>query len=253
MNRQCTGASERGALCAVVSFAAAACGVLHLAGCAANVNDYLVEAQKGDPESVKEAVVMVGRLLKEKEESGAPFSPGDEEALQYLVEVASQGPDAVNRASAIDSLSRLKSKNFSELYAQKLEDKAWIVQLEAARALARNPSATAVESLVKALDSELRMEVRLEVLKTLAATGGDEALHKLLDSYLDTSRRYQYMKLTAYDGIRRWSGKTYGPEERELWEKYRKERFPEPAKETLPSRVPEAKPEPEKPSPEKNG
>jgi hypothetical protein len=46
--------------------------LLLLPGCAENVNDILEEAEKGDPESVKEAVIRLGEILSQKERAGYP-------------------------------------------------------------------------------------------------------------------------------------------------------------------------------------
>ena len=202
--------------------------LLGLFGCASSVNDYLVEARRGDPESVQEAVVNVGRLLREKEERGVPYDKGDEDAVKYLTEVAEIGKDAVNRASAVDNLSHLRRPRLTSLYVRRLEDKSWSVQLDAAKALARNPDPEAVPALSKRLLDEIRLEVRLEVVKALTAIGGEESLKSLLDAFLDPSGRYAGIQLTVYDGARKLSGKDYGQGDRERWRRYRSERFPTP-------------------------
>lgn len=196
------------------------------AGCATSVNDYLVEARRGDPESIHQAVIQVAQLLDEKEERGIPFDAGDEEAMKYLTEVADTGQDAVNRASAVDGLSRLTRPGLTELYLRRLEDRSWSVQLEAAKALARNPAPEAVEPLVRRLEAEVRNEVRLEILKALAATGGERALKVLLDAFLERSARYANMKLTIHDGLKRLSGQAFRVDEVESWRSFQLERFP---------------------------
>ncbi len=199
-----------------------------LSGCASSVNDYLVEARRGDPESVTEAVVNVGKLLREKEGRGVTFDRGDEEAVKYLTEVAEIGKNAVNRASAIDSLSHLRRPRLTSLFLRRLEDKSWGVQLEAARALSRNPDPEALPALTKRLDDEIRIEVRLEIVKALAAVGGEEALRTLLDALLYPSGRYGEIRLTVFDSVRQLSGKDFGLAELERWSRYKSERFPVP-------------------------
>jgi hypothetical protein len=206
-------------------------GLLALAavsGCAGNVNDYLEEARSSDPESVREAVIMTGAILNEREQSGHPYNAAELEAIKYLGEVAEKSPDAVNRASAIDSLGRLKRPRLTHLYVTRLDDRSWSVQLEAAKALTRNPDPEAVGPLCRRLDAEIRMEVRLEILKALAAAGGEEALKKLVEVFLDRSARYQNMRLAAYDGLRKLSGKEYAFEAVERWRAFQTERFPAP-------------------------
>jgi hypothetical protein len=197
-----------------------------LAGCAGNVNDYLEEAKLGDPESIKEAVVMTGALLSQKEQTGYPFDAGDEEAIKFLTEVAEKGPDAVNRASAIDSLGKLRRPRLTSLYIRGLDDKSWSVQLEAVKALERNPDPDAVAPLRRKLDADLSLAVRLEIVKALAVEGGDEALKTLVEVFLDGSSRYRNMKLAAYDGIRKLSGKDYAFDATESWRAFLAERFP---------------------------
>lgn len=197
-----------------------------LAGCASSVNDYLVEARRGDPESVQEAVVNVGRLLREKEDRGIPYDKGDEDAVKYLTEVAEIGKDAVNRASAVDNLSHLRRPRLTNIYVRRLEDRSWSVQLDAAKALARNPDADSVPALSKRLDDEIRVEVRLEIVKALTAIGGEPALRKLLEALLDPSGRYAAIRLTVHDGVRKLSGKEFGLGEHERWTRFQAERFP---------------------------
>jgi len=198
-----------------------------LLGCAASVNDYLTEARRGDPESIQDAIVSVGRLLREKEAQGIAYDAGDEQAIRYLAEVAELGKDAVNRSSALDSLSRLKRPKLTSLYAGRLEDKSWSVQLEAAKALTRNPSPEAVEPLVKRLKEELRTEVRLEILKALAATGGDGAFKALLTAFLEGSGPYADLRLTIYDGLRKLSQTQLAFDDAPGWRKLARERFPD--------------------------
>ena len=92
--------------------------------------------------------------------------------------------------------------------------------------------------LVRRLDGELQMEVRLQVLKALQATGGEEALRALLAAFLDSSARFRDLRLTAYDGVRTLSGKSYGVDQLEQWQHFFAERFPAPP--ASPSEAPPA-------------
>lgn len=198
-----------------------------LAGCATSVNDYLVEAQKGDPESIQNAVVNVGRLLRNKEEQGISFDAGDEAAVKYLAEVAELGKDAISRASAVASLSHLQRVSFTRLYLGRLEDKSWSVQLEAAKALGKRIDAVAVPTLVERLNGSLRTEVRLEILRSLGRTGGEAALKALLKAFLDSGGPYADMRLTIYDGLRELGHTQLAFDDITGWRQLARARFPE--------------------------
>jgi HEAT repeat protein len=200
-------------------------GIL-LASCAGNINDTLEEARRGDPESIRRSVVEIGNLLAQKEASNNPYDEGDAAAINFLRDVAEKSPDSLNRASAIDSLSRLKRLDMSQLYVTSLEDKTWIVQLESARALQAQPRPSAAEPLAQRLEADLRLEVRLEILKALQAVGGERALRALLEAFLDTSPRYENIRLATYDGVRALSGKNYPLEDTVSWQTFHEERFP---------------------------
>jgi HEAT repeat protein len=197
-----------------------------ICGCAGNVNDSLEEARRGDPEAIRESVVLLGDLLRQKEKADYPYDKADLEAVQYLREVAEKSGDEVNRACAIDALAKLLRPDATDLFIGRLEDPSWIVQLESAKALAQHPQAKAAAPLVKRLEEETRMEVRLEILKALAAVGGDDALRAILAAFLDRTARYKNMRLAAYDGLRKLSGKEYAFEEIEKWRAFQGERFP---------------------------
>ena len=194
-------------------------------GCATHVNDILSEAKKGDPESVKEAVVELGIALEEKEASGFPYDAADEEAVLYLKDVASKSSDHLNRASALSSLALLKRPDITDVFVGALEDRSWIVQMEAAKGLAARPDPRAAEPLARRLAVEERMEVRLAIVKALAATGGDASLKALLSAFLDRSNRWKTMRLITYDAVRTLSGKEIRMENEEAWQAYFAERF----------------------------
>lgn len=197
-----------------------------LSSCAGNINDTLEEARRGDPESIRRSVVEIGNLLAQKEASNHQFDEGDAAAISFLRDVAERSPDSLNRASAIDSLSRLKRPDVSQIYVASLEDKTWIVQLEAARALQARPEPAAAEPLAQKLEGDLRLEVRLEILKALQAIGGERALRALLEAFLDSSHRYENIRLATYDGVRALSGKNYPLEDMVSWRMLHEERFP---------------------------
>lgn len=195
-------------------------------GCATHVNDILSEAKKGDPESVKEAVVELGVALEEKEASGFPYDAADEEAVLYLKDVATKSSDHLNRASALSSLALLKRPELTDVFLGTLEDRSWVVQMEAAKGLAARPDPKAAEPLARRLEVEERMEVRLAIVKALAATGGDESLKALLSAFLDRSSRWKNMRLITYDAVRTLSGKEIRLENEAAWQAYFAERFP---------------------------
>jgi len=194
-------------------------------GCATDVHSSLVEMQSPDPESVREAVVHLGTLLSEKEEAGYPYDEGDEAAIRLLREVAEKGKDPVQRAAAVDGLSRLRRPDLIELCLKAIEDSSWIVQMEAVKALRRRVDPRAVEPLKKRLEDDIRPEVRLEVLKTLVAIGGEEPLRTLLTIFIDAPAPYEDMRLAVYDGVRSLSGESILFEDKEGWKKFFERRF----------------------------
>ena len=209
--------------------------VLLISGCAENVNDILEEAKKGDPESVKEAVITLGEILSQKEKSGYPYDEGDLAAIDYLRQVAESSQDAANRARALSSLGRLKHPRLTDLYIKCLEDKSsWLLRKEAAEALRQNPDPQAAAPLARQLEAEPRTEVRIPIVKALGAIGGEEALKALLQVFLDRSARFRAMKLATYDALRKLSSKNFEFEDVPSWRKYYEERFPAPKAEEKP-------------------
>jgi HEAT repeat protein len=196
-------------------------------GCATHVNDILSEAKKGDPESVKEAVVELGAALAEKEAREFPYDAADEEAVLYLKDVATKSSDHLNRAGALASLAGLKRPELTDVFLGALEDRHWIVQMEAARGLAARPDPRAAGPLARRLEVEEQMEVRLAIIKALAATGGDESLKALLVAFLDRSNRWKHMRHTTYEAVRALSGREFRLENERAWQAYFAERFPE--------------------------
>jgi HEAT repeat protein len=194
--------------------------------CAGNVNDALVEARRGDPEGVKEAAILLGRLLAQKEAADHPYDRADLEAIEYLKDVADKSPDAVNRAIATSSLASLRRADATEHFLRRLDDTSWLVQLEAVKALAKRPRPELSAPLVRKLQEDIRIEVRLEIVKALAKTGGDEALRALLHAFLDRSTKYREMKLATYDGVVALSGESLPFQDVEGWRAYQLRRFP---------------------------
>jgi HEAT repeat protein len=204
--------------------AATAC--LAAAGCASSVNDILQEAKRGDPESVRAAVVELGQVLAAKEQAGYPYDEGDEEAIRYLEDVARSSSDPLNRGRAVSSLALLKRPRLTSLYVAALDDASWLVQMEAARALEWNPDPGASTALARRLGEENRMEVRLLLLRAIQACGGEVALKALLEAFLDGSSKFRNLKLTVYDGVRKLSGKSFEFEDLAGWRGFYEERFP---------------------------
>jgi HEAT repeat protein len=199
--------------------------VLLAAGCASNVNDLLEEAKSGDPESVEEAVIQLGEILRRKEEGGYAYDEGDAEAIIYLKEVAAKSTDPLNRARAMSSLALLKRPELGDVFLSGLDDKFWIVQIEAAKGLAAKPYPEAAPKLAKHIDAEHRMEVRLALIKALQAAGGDAALEALLRVFLDRTSRFRNMKIAAYEGVRALSGREYAFDDAESWQRVYDDRF----------------------------
>lgn len=200
-------------------------------GCATSINDMLANLEYSDREGVREAIVEVGDFLSEKESAGYEFDEGDRAAIALLEnELARTSPDSVLRACAISSLARLQSHDATETYLAAVDDDetAWIVRLEAARALRLHPESRAVEVLARRLQEERRLEVRLEVLKALEAAGGDRALRALLEAFLEPPRasRFRHLRLALYDAICSLSGLGYPLVDETSWRQFAAERFP---------------------------
>jgi HEAT repeat protein len=205
-------------------------GTLSLAGCASNVNDILKEAESGDPESVEEAVIQLGEMLHRKEEGGYPFDEADQVAILYLKDVA--------RKRAMSSLGLLREPDLGHIFLAGLDDKSWIVQLEAARGLAAKSYPEAGPALAKHIDADHRMEVRLALIRALQAAGGDAALEGLLRVFLDRTSRFRNMKIAAYEGVRALSGREYAFEDADSWQRYYDDRFVPAKKDTDPPSQP---------------
>jgi len=191
-------------------------------GCASSVNDCLAEMQYGDPDSVRAATIEVGELISQKELAGYPLDEGDREAIALLRDLAGKNHDSILRACAVSSLGRLTSPDSMDVFLQALQDNStmWVVRLEAAKAIAAHPAPTAAGPLVKQMEDEQRLEVRLEILKALRAVGGMESLKILLKVFLDNSTRFRNMKLATYEAICALSGKTFALEDSASWKKY---------------------------------
>jgi len=199
--------------------------LVSLIGCASNVNDILEEAKSGDPESVEEAVIQLGEMLRQKEEGGYPFDEADAVAILYLKDVARKSSNPLNRARAMSSLGLLRRPDLGHIFLAGLEDKSWIVQLEAARGLAAKSYPESASALAKQIDADHRMEVRLALIRALQAAGGDAALEALLRVFLDRTSRFRNMKIAAYEGVRALSGRPYAFEDADNWERYYNDRF----------------------------
>lgn len=197
-------------------------------GCAASMSDLLADLEYGDPEAVREAVLRVRDHLRAKEQAREDFDAADREAIDYLKDLARRSPDPAVRATAIASLAALRSHDATDVYLEAAGDDAaaWIVRLEAARALSLRPNAAAAGPLARRLGAEPQTEVRLAVISALRAVGGDVALQALLDAFLDRSLRFEGVRLALYEAVRELSGNAHSFWDREAWSRYRAERFP---------------------------
>lgn len=201
---------------------------LLVAGCSGTINEYLVLAQRGDVDEVREAVLMIGSLLVQKEQEGYAFDDGDAEAVKYLQAVARDHSDQICRMRAVSALRRLLEVDSSDIFIAAVQDDRWGVRLEAAKALAERPSPEASPILAERLKSEARDEVRIDIIKALANVGDRRALRALLEIILfDPGGKYQGNRLRAYDAIRAISGKTFPLEDTEAWRDYYRSEFPE--------------------------
>jgi HEAT repeat protein len=170
-------------------------------------------------------VIALGEILHRKEEEGYPFDDADSTAILYLKDVARKSSNPLNRARAMSSLALLRGPELAHIFLAGLDDKSWIVQLEAARGLAAKSYPETGPALAKHVDAEHRMEVRLALIRALQAAGGDAALEALLRVFLDRTSRFRNMKLAAYDGVRALSGREYAFEDSDNWQRYYNDRF----------------------------
>lgn len=192
------------------------------------MSDILADLEYGDPEAVREAVLRVRDHLRAKEAAREDFDAADREAIEYLKDLARKSPDPAVRSAAIASLAALRSYDATEVCVEAAGDDsaAWVVRLEAARALSQRPSVAAAEALARRLETEPQAEVRLAVISALRAAGGDVALRALLDAFLDRSPRFESARLALYEAIRELSGNAHSFWDREAWSRYRAERIP---------------------------
>jgi hypothetical protein len=195
------------------------------AGCAPQVNDLLVEAGSGDPESIQTAVVEGGDLLRRKEQAGVPYDPGDERLIEYLREVAASRSSPLNRMQAISSLSQLARVDAGALFLAALDDPYWAVRMEGARALSVRPVPGKTATLVEHLEKEARIEVRLWLIKALSRAGGEDALQALLTVLLDRTGRYETLKLSAHEAVCALSDRRYELRDATSWQNFYDERF----------------------------
>ncbi len=209
--------------CVVVAILALAC--VH--GCARTVNDYLVEARSGEPEAIGRAVEEISRQISRKESAGIPFDEGDRAAIEYLRELAVDSSISNHRALAIRGLGRLTTVDASDLFIKGLDDSFWLTRLEAVEAIRNHPDDQFVEPLLKRLESEERVEVRIALVKTLGVIGGDRVIKGLYGIYLaGPLSQNQDEKIHAYRALRRLTGLTHEFQERQSWEESFERRFP---------------------------
>ena len=200
-----------------------------LTGCGSTVVDKLQAAQRGDPEGMREAITEIGQKLYAMERDGIPYDEGALRAVEYLKELVDQKVAPLNRAQALSALGRLKRPEVGQLYVRSLTDSFWLVRFEAAKAIYRNPRPDTAQSLIKQLNTERFVEVRIELVRALIAVGTKDSLKIMLEILLDRTFRYSAMKLKAYDGVVQMSGKNYALRDTESWKKFYAELFPLPA------------------------
>lgn len=195
-------------------------------GCRGTINDYVEEARLGDADSVREAVVHLGEFLRAKEVDRRPFDDADREAIAYLRQIVREAGEAQTRAGAIDALASLEAPGALEgdILLKALEDPSWVVQMEAARALALRPRKDAAPALAAKLRGEITLEAQIQVVKALRAAGGEEAISALLDAFLDPATKYTRTHLAIYRGLQTLSGKDYPVTDMESWRSYSSER-----------------------------
>lgn len=213
-----------------------------LASCSSTVVDKLEAAKRGDPEDMREAITEIGQKLYAMEQSGVPYDEGALSAVEYLKEIVEQKVDPLNRAQALAALGLLKRPEVGQLYVRSLTDAFWVVRFEAAKAIYRNPQPDTAQPLITQLKKERFDVVRIEMVRALVAIGTEDSLKTMLEILLDLTGRYSAMKLKAYDGAVKMSGKTYALKDRESWEKFQAKRFP-PAESIQPGGSP-TQPEP---------
>lgn len=198
---------------------------LPLTSCSSTVVDKLEAARRGDPEDMREAITEIGEKLYAMEGNGIPYDEGALSAVEYLKEIVEQKVDPINRAQALSALGRLQRPEVGQLYVRSLTDSFWLVRLEAAKAIYRNPHPENAEPLVEQLKKERYVEVRIELLRALIAVGTDLSLKTVLEILLDPTGRYNAMRLKAYNGAVRLSGKTYALKDNKSWNDFYIERY----------------------------
>lgn len=189
-------------------------------GCSGTINEYLLQARKGDADEVQEAVLMIGRLLVEKEREGYTFDDGDLAALEFLQATAIDHPDPVCRMRSLHQLRRFEKIDSSDVFLGALDDEMWGVRLEAARSLTERPAPDSSHILRKRVEDENQWEVRIELLDALSRIGDRVALRTLLEVFLDETGRYRYSKIEAYDRIRALTREEYAREDVDSWQEY---------------------------------
>ncbi len=220
--RRRSGGSRRFAALAALGVAVGA-----TVACSSTLVDQLEAARRGDPQDVRAATTALGEMLRAREAERIPYDEGALKAVEYLEEVARSEGDPIQRAQAVAALSRLEQPKIEDLLADSLSDSSWLVRLEAAKGWLRRPAASASAPLARQLRREERVEVRLEIVRALAAVGGPEALRVLLELFLDVDAtgRYQSIRLTLYDGLVQLSGEKIPFEQTEAWKQLYETKF----------------------------
>ena len=242
------GACRRRAVRLGVAAAGAAAALA--CGCAASLNEYLLMAQKGDEQQVREAIVGIGEELRERQHAGYAFSEGEVQAVAYLKDVAIAHRDPISRMEAISALAGLDDPGAERVFLETIDDDHFGVRWESAKALTRHPVAGSSPVLTQRIVEEPKPEVRIDLIRALIAVGDRQALRTLLEIFLEQaslehSGRYAYNQLTIYEGIREISGLEHPFEEWAAWKEFYEREFhaetrpePEPAPPAVPSSSP---------------
>ena len=175
-------------------------------GCGRTVNDVLKEAQSGSPEDVQAAISVLGSLLGQKERSKIDFDEGDRAAIEFLRNVGLESSMRSHRALAIAALGELQSVDATDIFLKTLDDELWLARLNSVRALRLHAREEFVPPLRNRLESETEVDVRIEIVKALAAIGNDEAIEALRDVYRSRTSMPKDEDIHALRSLRQLTG-----------------------------------------------
>ena len=171
--------------------------------CGRTVINVLKEARSGSPEDVEAAISMLGRLLVYKERSKIEFDAGDRAALDFLRDAAVESSMRTHRALAVAALGELQSIEATDIFLKALDDELWLTRLNAVRALRLHARDDFAAPLRKRLEAETEVDVRIEIVKALAAIGSDEAIEALRGVYRNRRQTRRDEDIHALRALRR--------------------------------------------------